>query len=204
MPHTSLSPIASRIGHRRYAISFVPIGASALIVLRPAFIVGRSAAGTPRRYSLTGTTAAHDTRVFDFLKRRSEPKPKAWGTAGITFVGEQSGAAEDQFKRALAARFAEDPRVRRAYLVRVAYPTPGPQRATDENRGREGSAPPIEVLLCVAAPEDVTIVNVVGDEFRKLFHATQHMDTLFLTDEYEREVARVARPFYSATDSDSG
>jgi hypothetical protein len=57
----------------------------------------------------------------------------------------------------------------------------------------------VEVLLCVAAPEDVAIVNVVGEEFQKRFHASQHMDTLFLTDAYERELVKTARPFFVAS-----
>lgn len=142
--------------------------------------------------------------MFDFLKRRREPKPATWETPAITFVGEQTGVAEDRFKAALSARFASDSRVQRAYLVRAAYPRAGPQRAPDENRGRDGSAAPIEVVLCVAAPEDPRIVEVVGEEFQKLFHASQHMDTLFLSDDQEREVAKVARPFYSATELGSG
>ena len=149
----------------------------------------------------TGVTAAHDSGVFDFLKRRREPPPKEWQTGGIEFLGEQSGPAEDQFKAALRERLAADPRVRRAYLVRVAYPRTGPQRARDENRGPGDSAAPVEVLLCVAAPEDVAIVNVVGEEFQKRFHSSQHMDTLFLTEAHEREVAKVAQPFFVATGS---
>lgn len=136
--------------------------------------------------------------MFDFLKRRREPEPKEWRTGGVNFLAEQMGPAEDQFKSALSKRFAIDSRVRRAYLVRVAYPTSGPQRAKMENRGPEGSAAPVEVLLCVAAPEDIAIVQIVGEEFQKIFHSSQHMDTLFLTDAQEREVTKVARPFYSA------
>jgi len=136
--------------------------------------------------------------VFDFLKRRSEPPPKAWETPRISFLGEQVGAAEDAFKSALSARFAADPRIRRAYLARVAYPKAGPQRAEQENRGRGGGADPVEVLLCLAAPEEAAIVAAVAEEFQKMFATSQHMDTLFLTDAYERELAEVAAPFYSA------
>jgi len=69
-----------------------------------------------------------------------EPRPKVWATPTITFLSEQTGPAEDQFKRALSARFAAEQRVRRAYLVRIAYAKAGPQRAKDENRGPEGLA----------------------------------------------------------------
>lgn len=139
--------------------------------------------------------------MFDFLKRgRGEPSPKEWQTPGITFVAEQNGPAEDQFKSALSARLATDPRVARAYLVRVVYPWTGPQRSNEENRGPQGSADPVEVLLCVSAPEDVAIVEAVRQEFHKIFHSSQHMDTLFLTDAQEREVSKVARPFYRATE----
>jgi hypothetical protein len=137
--------------------------------------------------------------VFDFLKRRRERDPKEWRTGGVNFLAEQIGPAEDQFKSALSKRFTADARIRRAYLVRVAYPATGPQRAEVENRGPDGSGAPVEVLLCVAAPEDVVIVEIVGEEFRKLFHSSQHMDTLFLTDAQEREVTKVARPFYTVS-----
>lgn len=137
--------------------------------------------------------------MFDFLKRRGEPAPKEWQAPGITFLSEKTGTAEDQFKTALGTRFATDRRIRRAYLVRVSYPDPGPQRSRDENRGPEGSADPVEVVLCVSAPEDVTIVEAVGEEFRKIFHASQHMDVMFLTEAQESDVARVAQPFYRAT-----
>ena len=187
----------------RYAISRVPFGATALIVFRPAFSVGRSAAGTRFTYSLTGTsalvaTAAHDSAVFDFLKRRGEPKPQPWHPGRIAFTGEQRGPAEDQFTRALASRFASDARIERAYLVRAEYPKTGPQRGPAENRGPDATSAAVEVLLCLVAPEDHAIVAVVGEEFRKIFASSQHMDTLFLTGEQEREVAKVARPFFSA------
>jgi hypothetical protein len=59
-------------------------------------------------------------------------------------------------------------------------------------------ADPVEVLLCLAAPEDVRILEVVGEEFRKIFGATQHLDTLFLTAALEVDVVKVAAPFHSA------
>ena len=55
------------------------------------------------------------------------------------------------------------------------------------------------MLLCLVAPEDPAIVAVVGEEFRRIFASSQHMDTLFLTDEQEGEVAKVARPFFNAS-----
>ena len=82
--------------------------------------------------------------------------------------------------------------------MRAEYPQTGPQRTRDENRGRDGASAPIEVLLCLVAPEDASIVALVGEEFQKIFASSQHMDTLFLTDEQQREVATVARPFFTA------
>jgi hypothetical protein len=67
-----------------------------------------------------------------------------------------------------------------------------------ENRGPGGSAEPVEVLLCLAAPDDPDVLTVVGDEFRKIFAGNQHLDTLFLSDAQQLEVAKVAAPFYSA------
>jgi len=145
--------------------------------------------------------------VFDFLKRRRTIQPKRWVLPRLTFVGEQAGPAEDAFKSALRVRFATESRIRRAYLVRVAYPITGPQRSVLENRGSDGTAAPVEIALCLAATEDsgddaedarVAIVKFVGEEFAKLFASSQHMDTLFLSEDQEREVAAVARPFYRA------
>ncbi len=160
-------------------------------------------AGALFTYWLTGiwvalAIAAHDSAVFDFLKRRREPDPQAWEPRQITFLAEQRGPAEDTIKSALRARFAADPRIRRAYLERAAYPNAGPQRSKLENRGPDGTAAPVEVVLCLAAPEDVGIVEVVGEEFRTIFGATQHLDTLFLTAALEADVVKVAAPFYSA------
>jgi hypothetical protein len=131
----------------------------------------------------------------------AEEPPRPWEPGGVEFLGEQRGPAEDLITTALTARFAADPRIRAAYLVRAIYPIAGPQRAAQENRGRDGTAAPVEVVVCVAAPEDPAIAAVVGEEFRKLFHTSQHLDVLFLTDAQEREVRKVAAPFYSTNAS---
>ena len=140
--------------------------------------------------------AAHDSGVFDRFKRRATPKPTAWTAGQIIFLGEQSGTAEESFKKALRDRFAVDPRIARAYLARVSYPTTGPQRSERENRGPDGSASAVEIALCLAAPEDIAIVRVVAEAFERIFASSQHMDTLFLSDAQERELAKVASPFY--------
>ena len=129
----------------------------------------------------------------------AEDPPQPWQPGGVEFVGEQRGAAEDLIKTALAARFAADARIRAAYLVRAVFPTVGPQRTARENRGRDGMAAAVEVVVCLAAVDDPAIASIVGEEFRKLFDASQHVDVLFLTDAQEREVRKVATPFYSAS-----
>lgn len=133
------------------------------------------------------------------MSHDAEEPPRPWRPGGVEFLGEQRGAAEDLITTALASRFGADARIRAAYLVRAVFPTTGPQRAARENRGRDGTAAPVEVVVCVAAPEDPAIASIVGEEFRKLFDASQHLDVLFLTEAQEREVRRVAAPFYSAS-----
>lgn len=131
------------------------------------------------------------------MSHDAEEPPRPWQPGGVEFLGEQRGPAEDLITTALAARFAADSRIRAAFLVRAVYPTAGPQRSAEENRGRDGAAAPVEVVVCLAAPEDPAIAAIVGEEFRKLFHASQHLDVLFLTDAQERAVRKVAAPFYS-------
>jgi len=50
----------------------------------------------------------------------------------------------------------------------------------------------------VLEPTSTISLVTVGEEFRKIFGATQHLDTLFLTDALEADVVKVAAPFYSA------
>jgi len=44
-------------------------------------------------------------------------------------------------------------------------------------------------------------VKGIGEEFGRLFGASQNLDVLFLTEAQERDVAALAAPFYSAISS---
>jgi len=142
--------------------------------------------GLERRVDHDAAMAGHDIAVFEFLRRRKYRGPEEWRSPGIRFIAEKQGKGEDMLKDALRARFSKDPRVRRAYLMRVEYP---------ERRS------PMDVALCLAAPDDLAIVKGVGEEFGRLFGASQNLDVLFLTEAQERDVAALAAPFYSAISS---
>ena len=112
--------------------------------------------------------------------------PEEWRTPSLRFVREKNGKGEDMLKERLRARFSKEPRVQRAYLMLVEYPA---------------RPSPMDVALCLVAPDDIAIVRMVGEEFGKLFGASQNLDVLFLNEAQEREIVALAAPFYSASAS---
>ncbi len=103
---------------------------------------------------------------------------------GVTFVSEQDGLPEREFKGKLSSLFAGYPTVQRAYLTVVRYP---------------GSSAD-HVALCVktANGEDETLVGEIGAAFRSLFGSHEHLDTLFLQGPQETQVAAVCKPFFGS------
>ncbi len=101
----------------------------------------------------------------------------------VTFLAEQNGAPERELKRRLIEILEPDATVRRAYLARVAYP----------ETGEAG------VALClpsgVAAPK--ALVRDISAVFSELFGIDQHLDVVFVTEDDEKRLAEVCRPFFS-------
>jgi hypothetical protein len=106
-------------------------------------------------------------------------------TARVLFLGEQDGEIERELKKQLSGCFSRSILVSFAYLVRTSYKeTPG-----------------ANVALCILAKtaNRTELLPCVEEVFRRLFHPTQHMDTLFLSEAQLQEINKVAKPFYTAS-----
>ncbi len=102
----------------------------------------------------------------------------------LTFLGEQDGPIEREFKAALSLAYKELPQVRSAYLAKVA-----PTSETDP-----------AVLLCIKAGEreDSTVLEHSVAIFQGMFSVEVPLDILFLDAATELRVRRVCSPFYGA------
>lgn len=101
----------------------------------------------------------------------------------VEFSAEHSGIVEETFKRDLLLEFVTRPDIRRAYLSRVTF---------------DAQPEPADALCIVSdRPQDRSLVIRIGEILRRRFNADVPLEVLFLTPEQEREIAAVARPFYS-------
>ena len=108
-------------------------------------------------------------------------------TGPILFLGDQDGKTEQELKKQLSGCFSTNAGVESAYLMRVSYETTfGPH-----------------VALCInsKASNHSELLRYIGDVFHRLFHATQHMDILFVSESQLAAIDKVARPFYTASAS---
>jgi hypothetical protein len=106
-------------------------------------------------------------------------------TAQILFLGEQDGEIERELKEQFSGCLSGCIHVTCAYLVRVSYKeTPG-----------------ANVALCIFAKTEnrAELLPCIEEVFRRSFHPTQHMDTLFLSEAQLQEINKVAKPFYTAS-----
>ena len=105
--------------------------------------------------------------------------------AKILFLGEQDGEIERELKKQLSKCFAGSIRVSYAYLVRASYKeTPG-----------------VNIALCIFAnaANRTELLPCLEQVFRGMFHPTQHIDMLFLSEIQLKEINQVAKPFYTAS-----
>jgi hypothetical protein len=104
----------------------------------------------------------------------------------IRFLHEQDGEVERTVKAHMVRLFEQHGRVARAYLAHVDY----------------GDPDAYDVALCVATVdgrEDRALVESIADVFARLFGPDEHLDTLFLSPERERQLTAVCRPFFVRT-----
>lgn len=111
--------------------------------------------------------------------------PENFVATDISFVSEQDGDVERDFKSRIVNIFRSGIFVERAFLVRVRY----------------GGAAQTMVALCLEADlaspkEQEDIVNAIDAIFYKMFAATQSIDIVFISPQKVQAVLQVAKPFY--------
>jgi hypothetical protein len=113
--------------------------------------------------------------------RTRKRSPEVHVQPAVRFVGAQDGETERLLKNALIAELRDLPEVQRAYLAQVKY--------ADE----------VHVALCLAAPENRSIVERMGSVFAGIFSREQHLDIMFIQPDLESELERVCPPFYRSS-----
>jgi hypothetical protein len=103
----------------------------------------------------------------------------------VTFVGEQTGPADDEQKDRVRRVYARVPKVfRRAYLARVSH----------------GEPRVCAVVLCVRLGEFVekSVREQYGHRFSDIRRTGDFYDQMFIGEEQELELGKVCAPFYEA------
>jgi len=112
-------------------------------------------------------------------KRR---EPEQIHVPAVTFVCEQDGETEREFKRRLLDRFKTSTTLRQAYLVRAKY----------------GESQDLNVVLVLDAnPGGHKMLREQAfDVFWKMFNSASCLGILFLREEQRKGITAVAKPFY--------
>lgn len=100
----------------------------------------------------------------------------------IRFLGEQDGPPERILKEKLADSFRRHGGIDKAYLTRVDF--------------GEGTNPGVVLGLRTKAGPDMGVVENVGATFAHIFNTKEHLDTVFLTDDQEAQLAKVCPAFF--------
>jgi len=113
---------------------------------------------------------------------KSRKHPEEIQVPKIRFLGEQNGVPESELKSRLVEFFRRDQSVIKAYLARVAY----------------DAQSPVAVALCLRTQfgRDRGMAEKIGKIFASMFGGHEHLDIMFLGDEFESELAKVCPPFF--------
>ena len=119
---------------------------------------------------------------MSWFKRSSNKHPQEMRVPQPRFLGEQDGPPERELKAALDDFFRRDQSVRTAYLARVAY----------------GEQAGVNVVLCLRTQfgPDPGLAEKIGRIFASMFGAHENLDLLFLNDDQENALRKVASPFF--------
>lgn len=103
----------------------------------------------------------------------------------LVFVAEQDGDIEREFKKRLTEVFLNYPYAVRAYLVLTT--------TTEQPNA-------YQVMLCLRTnkSDDLDLVQLCADEFKKLFADDQLLDISFLSDDHEKLLREICCPFYTS------
>ncbi len=136
-----------------------------------------------RCYDCLGSRLAGlDTGISSMRWIRRHPKLEEIHVTKATFLGEQDGEVEKEFKRRLLECFATTTTLHRAYLVRATF----------------DDSPAIRIVLAMEANSGghVVLRERAYKVFAKMFSSTVSLDILFPDQEQRRRISAVAKPFY--------
>jgi hypothetical protein len=107
-------------------------------------------------------------------------QPQEIRVSRVQFLGEQDGAPERLLKGRLKEFFRHDKSVHRGYLARIRI------------EGKTG------VALCVKTQfgADRGFAEKIGAIFGMIFHAREHLDIIFLSEQQESQLKRVCSTFF--------
>lgn len=102
----------------------------------------------------------------------------------LTFIAEQDGEVEFEFKSALISIFSTANIPLRSYLVLGKW------------QPNELSQP----ILCLRVPgdEDLQLLDKCSAIFNNLFAENQHLDIVFINSEQEQRLRKLCCPFYTS------
>jgi len=114
--------------------------------------------------------------------RQKQPGLEKFHVRNMTFLGEQDGPIEREFKRRLLDCFATSTTLHKAYLVRARY--------DDSTK--------VNVVLALDANPggQVVLRDRAYKVFREMFSSEVWLDVLFPNEEQEQRISVVAKPFY--------
>jgi hypothetical protein len=113
---------------------------------------------------------------------KQSTRPQLLNVSQVTFLGEQDGEVEKEFKQRLLDSFASSTTLHQAYLVRATY----------------GDSPEVRVVLALDANpgEHVVLREWARKIFAEMFSSAVSLDILFLNQEQKEMISPVAKPFY--------
>jgi len=106
---------------------------------------------------------------------------------GITFVCEQDGVTEKEFKSKCCDLFQITEEVLRAYLVKVKY----------DNKINSGQSSDVALCIKKISGNDEQLVEKIEELFAMQFKETEHLDIMFINDRREAALKSTCRPFYT-------
>jgi hypothetical protein len=117
-----------------------------------------------------------------FKRKTATPPVVEMTVPQTTFLCEQGGIPEQDFKQSLIKSLSKRPHVQSAFLARVEY----------------DNSEEFNMALCIRIEkkEDPSLKKEVGQIFTDLFKTNEPLDTMFLREEQAAEITKVCAPFY--------
>ena len=144
---------------------------------------------------MTGVFFAVGTFLFFYARKNAMnvPKKEKLMVQKVFFVCEQDGEAERRVKEGLRGYFEGVPAAKEAFLARVHYGNPND----------------VAVTLCLKADagsekERTKLADGISTIFTKISNGKACMDVMFLTEEQEKELGSLCKPFFKRGEMATG